>query len=160
MKATTTLANCWVQIARAYPGWDNAWDWLDEVLENGKQPKKASRSPFDTALALGDELLAQFTVLPQNFKTLAEVERVAKVSLSGQKCGREEGDSPEWSLAHLVQQCLRELKGASYLVRGKVDVRVLAKDAIGGESLAEVDGVFGALHAPLIGSLIRKAHDL
>jgi len=138
-----TLGRCWLQIAQAYPGWDDAWDWLDEAVQDGRLPKKAKPDAMGTERTQREEQLAQLTALLRHMAS-GEEDQKPVMLLAGQKRGREEEPSGSDMVCDL-RRCLDELGVSPIAVRERINVEALAKSALGTDYLASVDGVYDAL---------------
>ncbi|KAH9920636.1 uncharacterized protein B0H18DRAFT_1023755 [Fomitopsis serialis] len=142
-----TLRSCWLQIAEVYPGWDDAWDWLDEAVEDGRLPRKEMPdATLGTEQQQRRDHLVQWNLMLLGSAASAEDEKPV-VSLAGRKRHREEGTQPSgWGVADDVRRCLKELGRSVFAVKERVDVKGLARSTLGSNYLASVEGIFDALY--------------
>ncbi|TFY57902.1 hypothetical protein EVJ58_g6744 [Rhodofomes roseus] len=152
------LKRCWIRVAQAYPGWDDAWDWLDEAVSDGRLAAQALTLPADATdrqRTQRNEQLAHFKALLVSMAASNEDEKPA-VSLVGQKHDRDgETKAQGWGVACDVQRCLKKV--ASSGTRDDVGVEALAKSALGNQYLASADGVFDVLHDSTSDLSVRTA---
>ncbi|KAH9841145.1 uncharacterized protein C8Q71DRAFT_854990 [Rhodofomes roseus] len=141
---TGVLKQCWMQVARAYPGWDDAWDWLDGAVCDGQLAEEAlPADAVDRPRNGKNEQLAHFKALLGSTAASGEDDKLA---VAGRKHNRDgETKTKGWGLASDVQRCLKEI-ALSDVRSYTLNVEALAKSAFGGDYLASVNGVFDVLH--------------
>ena len=140
------VVSCWHQIAEAYPGWDDAWDWLDATIRDGQVPKKSMPDVADKVIwKFTAELQEEFTTrlrTPADHAAVAVPTTMAKRGNSGFKNG-------QWGLAHDVRRCLTAFKQCRMTarpVKEQIDADLVVQHALGNDYLATVDGVVDGLY--------------
>jgi len=152
-----TLRSCWLQIAQVYPGWDDAWDWLDEAVQDRRLARGKKHDTTGAEQQQRHDQLAQWTLMLVGSTESAEGEELV-ASLAGQKRDREEGTQPSgWGLADDVRRCLKELEVLPYHIYESVNLKAakLARSSLGSDYLANVEGVFEALYNNTFKSHVR-----
>lgn len=140
------VVGCWRQIAEAFPGWDDAWDWLDVVIQDGQLAKRTTVATADTAMwELTDDLKHEFSTRLRSPATAV----VADVYTAAAKRRFQESKHSKRGLAYDVQRCLTlftQCRIDDKPVREQIDAELVVQHALGNDYLATVDGVFDALH--------------
>ena len=148
---------CWRQIAEAYPGWDDAWDWLDDVIRDGQLTKKRMANAADKVVwKLTDELKAKFST---RLRTPAEP-AAAGVPAAGVRPRLPGCKQTDWGLAHDVHRCLTlfaQCRITARPVREQIDADLVVQHALGNDYLATVDGVLDALHDGSVSLALKQS---
>jgi len=159
-----TIVDCWRQIAQPYPGWDDAWEWLQEVVQDGQLSIKASPNVTAAERIRRGELLVRFAALLKSTNSSAAAAE-EEPAWTGRKRGIERGNGPaQWGLAYDVRKCLLDLVSSPDSVKRVVDIEAAMKRALDNDYLVNVDGVFEALHdntsEPLVRAGLHALRDL
>ena len=141
-----TISSCWLGIAQHYPGWDEAWDWLDEAVQAGTLQPHLPPNATEEEKEYRPVLVAKFRELlgPGADKNGPKDAVVGRKRSLDEAAG--EGND-EWGPAGNVRQCLDVLRDRSPTTQKAVGVPTVAKNALGSDYLASVGDVFNVLHA-------------
>lgn len=144
-----TIGSCWLGIAQLYPGWDDAWDWLDEAVQGGTlsmqiSPEATNKQKADRLL-----LIARFKEMLGPGVVSVKDEDGPKPLITGRKRTLDdvaEAGAEEWDPARDVRKCLDALRNHCSITKHEIGASAVAKSALGSDYLASVEGVFNVLH--------------
>ncbi|EPS94219.1 hypothetical protein FOMPIDRAFT_117606 [Fomitopsis schrenkii] len=149
------VSSCWLRIAQHYPGWDRAWDWLDDAVQDGTlsaqiPPDATTKQKADRSLSV-----AKFGKLlgPGAKPKSAAGTDVPSPSVAGQKRSLDEAigaGADDWGRARDVRKCLDVLRGSRFTTREAVDVPAVAEYALGSHYLATIEGIFNIIHESFV----------